>query len=68
MAHATGCASRFARWLAEDEGVAVFAGPIFYPDGDGGFNGIRLSYANATPDRIVEGVRRLHRAVATVTA
>jgi 2-aminoadipate transaminase len=45
------------------EGVAVFSGPIFYPNGDGGFNGIRLSYANATPDRIREGIRRLHRGV-----
>ncbi len=53
---------------ALDEGVAVFAGPIFYPNGDGGFNGIRLSYANATPDRIREGIRRLHRAVKHVSA
>jgi 2-aminoadipate transaminase len=54
--------------VALGEGVAVFAGSIFYPNGDGGFNGIRLSYANATPDRIREGITRLHRAFTSVSA
>ena len=50
------------------EGVAVFAGSIFYPNADGGTNGIRLSYANATPQRIREGIQRLHRGFTDITA
>jgi 2-aminoadipate transaminase len=49
------------------EGVAVFPGSIFYPNADGGSNGLRLSYSNATPERIREGIRRLERAVSSVT-
>jgi 2-aminoadipate transaminase len=45
------------------EGVSVFPGTIFYPNADGGSNGLRLSYSNATPERILEGIQRLHRAV-----
>jgi 2-aminoadipate transaminase len=48
------------------EGVAVFAGPIFYPNRDGGSNGLRLSFSNASPDRIREGIDRLKRGVAAV--
>jgi 2-aminoadipate transaminase len=48
------------------EGVAVFPGSIFYPNGDGGTNGLRLSYSNATPERIREGIERLSRGVAAV--
>ena len=48
------------------EGVAVFPGAIFYPNGDGGSNGLRLSYSNATPERIREGIERLSRGVAAV--
>ena len=51
---------------AQAEGVAVLPGSLFYPNGDGGSNGIRLSYSNATPDRIREGIRRLQRAISTV--
>jgi 2-aminoadipate transaminase len=51
---------------AQTEGVAVFAGSTFYPGGEGGFNGLRLSYSNASPERIREGVERLHRAFTTV--
>jgi len=51
---------------AQAEGVAVLPGSLFYPNGDGGSNGLRLSYSNATPDRIREGIRRLQRAIATV--
>jgi 2-aminoadipate transaminase len=48
------------------EGVAVFPGGIFYPNHDGGAHGLRLSYSNATPERIRQGIERLHRAVAAV--
>jgi 2-aminoadipate transaminase len=48
------------------EGVAVLPGSIFYPNGDGGFNGIRLSYSDTSPERIREGIRRLQRAVSAV--
>jgi 2-aminoadipate transaminase len=51
---------------AQAEGVAVLPGSIFYPNHDGGSNGLRLSYSNASPERIREGIERLHRAVATV--
>jgi len=51
---------------AQAEGVAVLQGSIFYPNHDGGFNGLRLSYSNATPERIREGIKRLHRGVAAV--
>lgn len=52
---------------AQSEGVAVFPGVIFYPNGDGGTNGIRLSYSNATPERIREGIARLQRGIAAVS-
>jgi 2-aminoadipate transaminase len=48
------------------EGVAVFPGTIFYPNGDGGSNGLRLSFSNTTAERIREGIERLKRAVAAV--
>jgi 2-aminoadipate transaminase len=48
------------------EGVAVFPGKMFYPNADGGENGLRISYSNATPERIAEGVRRLQRGVEAV--
>jgi 2-aminoadipate transaminase len=50
------------------EGVAVFPGGIFYPNHDGGENGLRLSYSNATPERIREGIQRLQRGVAAAEA
>jgi 2-aminoadipate transaminase len=49
---------------AQAEGVAVLPGSLFYPNADGGSNGLRLSYSNAVPERIREGVRRLQRAIA----
>jgi 2-aminoadipate transaminase len=55
-----------ARGLAE--GVAVFPGSIFYPNHDGGTNGLRLSYSNASPARIRQGIQRLQRAVNGVSA
>jgi 2-aminoadipate transaminase len=52
---------------AQGEGVAVLQGSIFYPNLDGGFNGLRLSYSNANPALIREGIERLHRALTAVT-
>ncbi|HEX8969387.1 MAG TPA: PLP-dependent aminotransferase family protein [Chloroflexota bacterium] len=49
---------------APDEGVAIMPGAIFFPNHDGGVNGIRLSYSNTTPERMREGIQRLQRAVA----
>jgi 2-aminoadipate transaminase len=49
------------------EGVSVFPGTIFYPNGDGGSNGLRLSFSNSTPERIREGIQRLHRGVTDVS-
>jgi 2-aminoadipate transaminase len=48
------------------EGVSVFPGSIFYPNRDGGSNGLRLSYSNVTPERIREGIDRLKRGVQAV--
>ncbi|MGI9145614.1 MAG: PLP-dependent aminotransferase family protein [Chloroflexota bacterium] len=48
------------------EGVAVLPGSLFYPNADGGSSGLRLSYSNANPERIREGILRLQRAVARV--
>jgi 2-aminoadipate transaminase len=50
------------------EGVAVFPGTLFYANADGGTSGLRLSYSNTTPERIREGIRRLSRAIAAVSA
>jgi 2-aminoadipate transaminase len=49
------------------EGVSVFPGAIFYPNADGGSNGLRLSFSNSTPERIREGIQRLHRGVINVS-
>jgi 2-aminoadipate transaminase len=51
---------------AQAEGVAVLPGSLFYPNADGGANGLRLSFSNATPERIREGIRRLQRAISSV--
>ncbi|MCA1647411.1 MAG: PLP-dependent aminotransferase family protein [Chloroflexi bacterium] len=51
---------------AQAEGVAVLQGSIFYPNHDGGFNGLRLSFSNASPGRIREGIERLKRGLAAV--
>jgi 2-aminoadipate transaminase len=48
------------------EGVAVYPGAIFYPNGDGGSNALRLSFSDATPERIGEGIRRLKLGLAAV--
>ena len=44
----------------EQEKVAFVPGSAFHPDG-GGENTMRLSYSNATPERIREGIARLGR-------
>jgi 2-aminoadipate transaminase len=48
-------------------GVAVLPGFLFYPNLDGGANGLRLSFSSATPERIREGVQRLKQAVDSVS-
>jgi 2-aminoadipate transaminase len=47
---------------ALQHGVAVFPGPMFFPNG-GGKRAMRLSYSNTTPERIAEGIRRLATAI-----
>jgi 2-aminoadipate transaminase len=44
-------------------GVSVLPGHLFYPNLDGGANGLRLSFSNTAPDRIRLGIERLKRAV-----
>lgn len=47
---------------AAEEGVAIVPGTSFFGDGGGGRN-IRLAYSYVDEDQIVEGVRRLARAL-----
>ncbi|MBV8719219.1 MAG: PLP-dependent aminotransferase family protein [Chloroflexi bacterium] len=49
-------------------GVSVLPGYLFYPNLDGGRNGLRMSFSNTPPERIREGVARLKQAVDTVRA
>ncbi|HEY75077.1 MAG TPA: PLP-dependent aminotransferase family protein [Thermoflexia bacterium] len=44
---------------AVEEKVAYVPGVNFYPNGDGGFNAMRLNFSYSPPDKIVEGIRRL---------
>ena len=62
----TGISCEAVARSAMAEGVAVFPGTLFYPNADGGWHGLRLSFSNASPDRIREGIQRLQRAVAAV--
>jgi 2-aminoadipate transaminase len=48
------------------QGVAVYPGSIFYPNGDGGASGLRLSFSDASPAIIREGIQRLKRGVDAV--
>ena len=48
---------------ARIEGVEVWPGSFFYANGDGGQHSVRLSFADASPERIAEGIRRLQRGV-----
>lgn len=45
------------------EKVAYVPGAHFYPNQDGGFNAMRLNFSYASPDVIVEGIRRLGTAL-----
>ncbi|MCX7854453.1 MAG: PLP-dependent aminotransferase family protein [Anaerolineae bacterium] len=44
---------------ALEEKVAYVPGENFYPNGDGGFNAMRLNFSYCPPEQIVEGIRRL---------
>jgi 2-aminoadipate transaminase len=48
------------------EGVSVFPGGVFFPNADGGHRSVRLSFSNATPERIAEGIHRLRRSVEAI--
>jgi len=48
-------------------GVSVLPGFLFYPNLDGGANGLRLSFSSVTPDRVREGIQRLRRAVDSIS-
>ena len=47
-------------------GVSVLPGFLFYPNLDGGANGLRLSFSSVTPARVREGIQRLRRAVDSI--
>jgi 2-aminoadipate transaminase len=64
----TGMSGNAVADAALAEGVSVFPGSIFFPNGDGGSNGLRLSFSNSTPDRIREGIQRLHRGATALRA
>ena len=49
----------FLKERALKENVAYVPGVHFFPNGDGGFNAMRLNFSYSTPDVIVEGIRRL---------
>lgn len=52
---------------ALERGVSVLPGRLFYPNLDGGTNGLRLSFSSVPPERIREGIQRLKRAVDAVS-
>ena len=56
--------AEYRRLLREDEPSLVLRP---YRGSDGGATGLRLSFSNATPERIREGIQRLKRGVAAVT-
>ncbi|MDZ7843260.1 MAG: PLP-dependent aminotransferase family protein [Anaerolineales bacterium] len=53
----------FLHKRALEEKVAYVPGAHFYPNQDGGFNAMRLNFSYASPDVIVEGIRRLGTAL-----
>jgi DNA-binding transcriptional MocR family regulator len=64
-------AAEFARVCREDEGVVVAPGGMFEVPGDEGvrFEGnVRLCFAWEERERLVEGVRRMKKAVETLMA
>jgi 2-aminoadipate transaminase len=48
---------------ALEEKVAFIPGSAFYPDGAGGQNTLRLTFATASPEMIEEAIKRLGKAV-----
>ena len=44
---------------ALQEKVAYVPGVSFFPNGDGGFNAMRLNFSYSSPEVIVEGIKRL---------
>ena len=49
--------------LASEEGVIFAPGNSFFPNGSGGDNYLRLNFAANPPEEIVEGVKRLGKAI-----
>ena len=54
---------QFLRDRALAEKVAYVPGIHFYPNADGGHNAMRLNFSYASPEVIVEGIRRLGSAI-----
>ena len=48
---------------ALEEKVAYVPGVPFYPNEDGGYDAMRLNFSYSSPETIVEGIRRLGRAL-----
>jgi 2-aminoadipate transaminase len=57
-----GMAARDLLGRAVEEGVSLLTGDLFYPEGRGE-EAIRLTFASETPERILEGTKRLGRAL-----
>jgi 2-aminoadipate transaminase len=53
----------FLRERALQEKVAYVPGVNFYPNADGGLDAMRLNFSYCPPELIVEGIRRLGRAL-----
>jgi GntR family transcriptional regulator/MocR family aminotransferase len=49
--------------VAREEGVDFAPGAVFFPEGTGGQDWLRLNFVAQTPERIEEGIRRLGRAM-----
>lgn len=54
--------------VAREEGVDFAPGTIFFPEGTGGQDRLRLNFAAQPPERIEEGIRRLGRAMKRLRA
>jgi 2-aminoadipate transaminase len=62
------CSDLAVTAAARAQGVEVWPGSMFYPKSDGGHHSLRLSFADSSPERIAEGIRRLQRGVAAATS
>jgi GntR family transcriptional regulator/MocR family aminotransferase len=49
--------------FAVEEGVNFAPGTLFFPDGTGGEDYLRLNFSIQTPERIQEGMKRLRKAI-----